>query len=129
MSSSSFLVQTRVPNEKVLEYVSKGNLIDFYRDEIFERERFHYPPFFTLIKISLAGSRSAVLREMDNLKIVFAPVPAEIFSAFSPESRGVFTMHALIRLPRHTWPNQDILKKLLELPPQFRVEVEPESLL
>ncbi|KKU25938.1 MAG: Primosomal protein N' [Candidatus Magasanikbacteria bacterium GW2011_GWA2_46_17] len=129
LALSSFLVQTRVPNEKVLEYVLKGNLIDFYRDEIAGRELFRYPPFTALIKISLGGTRAPVTREMEKLNSLFAPTNLEIFPAFVSESRGVFTMHALLRLPRGSWPNSELLQKLLSLPPQFRVEVEPESLL
>lgn len=129
VTGAVFLVQTRVPDEKVLEYVLKGNLIDFYRDEITAREKFRYPPFVTLIKISLEGKRAAVLREMDKLKNNIMPIESETFSAFVPEARGVFTMHALLRLPHGSWPHTDLLQKLLSLPPQFRVEVEPESLL
>ena len=126
---SSFIIQTRVPNEKVLEYVLKGNLIDFYRDEIIGRELFRYPPFTTLIKISLEGTRAAVTREMEKLNTLFAPVTVEIFPAFVSESRGAFNMHALLRLPKSVWLSPELLQKLLSLPPQFRVEVEPESLL
>ncbi len=129
LTSGTFLVQTRLPGEKVPEYVVKGNLIDFYRDEIAGRERFRYPPFTTLIKISLQGTRVAVTREMEKLKTYFTSFETEIFAAFAEGSRGAFTMHALLRLPRGRWPNLDLLKKLLALPPQFRVEVEPESLL
>ncbi|MDO8482660.1 MAG: hypothetical protein Q7S86_02480 [bacterium] len=128
-TSSSFIVQTRVPSEKVLDYVLKGNLIDFYRDEIAARELFRYPPFTTLIKISLGGTRAAVTREMEKLGTLFASFPIEIFPAFVSESRGAFTMHALLRLNRGLWPQPELLQKLLSLPPQFRVEVEPESLL
>lgn len=126
---SSFIVQTRIPNEKVLDSVLKGNLIDFYRDEIAARELFRYPPFTTLIKITLEGPRAAVTREMEKLKINLSPFETEVFPAFVSEARGTFTMHALIRLARGLWPHAELLKKLLSLPPQFRVEVEPESLL
>ena len=53
----------------------------------------------------------------------------EIFPAFVSESRGAFNMHALLRLPKSVWLSPELLQKLLSLPPQFRVEVEPESLL
>lgn len=129
LAESSFLVQTRVPDETVLDYALKGNLKDFYREEMAARERFHYPPFSTLIKITAAGVRAAVTREMEKLKEFFKPFETEIFPAFIEESRGVFTMHALLRLPRGSWVDRDLLAKLLSLPPQFRVEVEPESLL
>ena len=88
LTLSSLIVQTRVPGEKVLDYALKGNLIDFYREEISAREAFNYPPFTTLIKVSLAGTRSAVLKEMDKLKELFRPLETECFSAFIEESKG-----------------------------------------
>jgi len=129
LTESMLLVQTRVPNEGVLDYALKGNLMEFYREEIAARESFRYPPFTTLIKVSLTGIRTAVSREMRKLPELFKPFETEIFPAFIEESRGAFTMHALLRLPRNTWVDRPLLSKLLSLPPQFRVAVEPESLL
>ena len=129
LTESSCIVQTRIPNERVLEYAVKGNLIDFYRDEIAARESFKYPPFTTLIKISLSGTRDLVTIEMAKLKSYFSPIDIQLFPAFSEEARGVFTTHGLIRLPRNSWVDRDLLAKLLALPTQFRIAVDPESLL
>ncbi|MDO8590698.1 MAG: hypothetical protein Q7R65_01830 [bacterium] len=129
LTESTMLVQTRVPEERVLDYALKGNLIDFYREEISAREAFLYPPFSTLIKISLSGTRAAVTKEIEKLKEFLKPFETEIFPAFVEESRGAFTMHALLRLKRGAWVDRPLLDKLLSLPPQFRIAVEPESLL
>lgn len=128
-TSDRLLIQTRAPEEKVIEYALTGNLMDFYRDEIAAREKFNYPPFKTLIKISLSGNRAKVAGEMEKLKQFFSPWKTETFPAFAESARGVFTMHALIRLERGVWVHKNLLQKLLALPPAFRVEVEPESLL
>ena len=129
LTTSLFLVQTRLPDKSVLEYALKGNLIDFYREEIAARETFHYPPFTTLIKISISGTRTAVSAEMEKLRSFLLPYEAEIFQAFNEEARGVFTTNALLRLPRKSWVDRTLLKKLRSLPPEFRVAVDPESLL
>jgi primosomal protein N' (replication factor Y) len=34
LAEANFVVQTRIPNEKILDYAVKGNLMDFYREEI-----------------------------------------------------------------------------------------------
>ena len=129
LSLSGFLVQTRLQGENVLEYAVKGNLADFYREEIAERETFGYPPFTVLIKISLAGNRLVVVKEMDKLAGYFAPFEFEKFSAYSENAKGTFTMHGLIRLSRGAWVNADLHKRLVSLPLEFRVVVEPDSLL
>ncbi len=126
---SSFLIQTRMPEEHIVEYALKGNLLDFYREEIVAREKFYYPPFTNLIKISLSGTKPAVAKEMSKLPQLFLPLEMEIFPAFAEAVRGKYTMHALLRLPRKTWIDRGLLQKLLTLPPEFRVEVDPESLL
>lgn len=128
-TGSRFIVQTRHASERILEYALKGNLTDFYRDEITARKRFGYPPFWTLIKISLAGNRKTVQLEMEKLKNLVAPISAEIFPAFNEERRGKFTLHALLKLPRGAWVDRTLLTKLFSLPPQFRIDVEPDSLL
>ncbi|MCR4311098.1 MAG: hypothetical protein NUV54_00800 [Candidatus Taylorbacteria bacterium] len=129
LTLTSCIVQTRLPEERVLEYALKGNLTDFYREELAERKAFNYPPFSVLIKISLAGTRVAVTKEMEKVSSHLAPYTVELFPAFTEERRGLFTMHGLIRLPKGSWPDEVLLDKLLALPPQFRVMVEPESLL
>lgn len=129
LTESSFFVQTRIPDEKILDHALKGNLIDFYREEITAREAFKYPPFTTLIKISLSGVRGVVTKEMLELKEFLKPFETEIFPAFIEESRGAFTLHGLLRLPRGAWIDRQLLSKLLQLPPQFRIAVEPETLL
>ncbi len=60
LAKQTFVIQTRRAEEKVFELGSKGNLGDFYRTEMKERKRFLYPPFSTLIKISVEGKKSSI---------------------------------------------------------------------
>ena len=128
-TGSRLIVQTRHASEQILEYALKGNFTDFYRDEIVARQKFEYPPFWTFIKISLAGNRKTVQLEMEKLVNLVAPVSAEIYPAFNEGRRGKFTLHALLKLPRGAWVDRSLLVKLFSLPPQYRIDVEPESLL
>ena len=68
LAQKKFIVQTRSEDESVFEYALKGNIIDFYRKEIKEREQFAYPPFTTLVKITYQGKHDEVLEEMKKLK-------------------------------------------------------------
>ena len=34
ITKNKMLIQTRKPDQKIFNYVSKGNLVDFYKDEI-----------------------------------------------------------------------------------------------
>ncbi|MEI6480021.1 MAG: primosomal protein N' [bacterium] len=129
LAHKKFIVQTRSPDEPVFEYALKGNIADFYRSEIAEREKFAYPPFVTLIKITYQGLRAEVLEEMKTLKAFLAPHTVQIFPAFIETVRGKYVMHALIKADRSTWPDMELVKKLTALPQHFLVKIDPDNLL
>jgi primosomal protein N' len=128
-TTRSFLVQTRDIEQKILKYATGGNLAEFYRDEIKERELLSYPPFSIPIKITLQGDKKTVLAGMEQLQKEMAPYEVDIFPAFIPITKGKFSMHALLKIKRKEWVNQDLLHKLNSLPPQYTINVDPESLL
>ena len=46
------IIQTNNPNNKILQKIIYGNETDFYQEQILDRERFKYPPYVKLIKIT-----------------------------------------------------------------------------
>lgn len=128
-ATKNFLIQTRDTSQKVIEYATKGNLAEFYREEINNRKELLYPPFSTLIKITASGDKKKVADEMVKLEKHIDPHPVSIFPAFTPFAKGRYSMHALIKIPRSDWVDKRLLEKLLNLPPNFNINVDPESLL
>ncbi len=128
-TSRNFLIQTRDPAQKILSYASAGNLADFYREEIKERETLFYPPFSTLIKITLEGDKKTVLTNMEKLQQEMKPYNMDVFPAFIPISKGKFNMHALIKINRKEWVDEVLLAKLRSLSPEYTINIDPESLL
>ena len=129
LTTKQFIVQTRKSDEKVFEYGLKGNMSDFYRGAIAEREKFKYPPFTTLIKITLEGKKEKIIKELEEAQNILDPYEVEVFPAFTHTVRGNFVLHGLLRLPREKWPDKDILEKLRSLSPSIVVKVDPETLL
>ena len=129
LSQNKFIVQTRSIEEPVFEYALKGNIADFYRSEIAEREHFAYPPFVTLIKITYQGRREEVLEEMKKLKSFLSPYTVQVFPAFIETVKGKYVMHALIKADKNVWPDEILVKKLQSLPPHFIVKIDPDNLL
>lgn len=129
ITKKKMLLQTRNPEQKVFEYGLAGNLFDFYRDEIAKREKFNYPPFSLLIKISVEGEKKDIVSKMSILKSDFEDETIDIFPSFIKGRGGKSIMHALLRIPRATWPNPKIISKLMSLSPEFTIKVDPESLL
>jgi len=128
-TSRNFLVQTRDIDQKILKYATAGNLADFYRDEIKEREAMFYPPFSVPIKITLQGDKKTVLVGMEQLQKDMAPYEVDIFPAFIPIQKGKFSMHGLIKVKRGEWIDTELLHKLNSLSPAYTINVDPESLL
>lgn len=124
-----FLIQTRNQEEKVFTYISAGNLLDFFRDEIAERKKFGYPPFKTIIKISLNGRKDFVIKKIKELEERLKNYSPLIFPAVTKQPRGDFLLHVLIKLDSEHWIDSELLAILKSLPPFFVIKVDPESIL
>src|SRR3989344_2073751 len=129
IAEKSFLVQTRQDKTKIFDYALKGNLLDFYRDEIEDRKSIGYPPFTTYIKITSEGEKNAVKKQMEEITEVMKPFELNVFDAFTPGSRTKFTMHGLISLPKGKWVDKNLLEKLRILPQNCVVKIDPVTLL
>lgn len=129
LTTRHFIVQTRKSDERVFEYGLKGNMNDFYKNTIEERKKFNYPPFFTLIKLTLEGKKDYIVKEMEGVQNILDPYEVEVFPAFTHTVRGNYVLHGLIRLERSAWPNNDLMSKLRSLSPSIIIKVDPETLL
>ncbi|MDO8510262.1 MAG: primosomal protein N' [bacterium] len=129
LATKHFLIQTRHIKQAVFDYAIKGNLLDFFREEIELRKKFNFPPFSTLIKVSARGDKNTVTKNVEMLKGTLEEYQPEVFPAFISTVRGQFIMNALIRIPRESWVDETLKEKLLSLPPSFSVDIDPESLL
>lgn len=129
IASHELIVQTRYAALPLWDRALKGNLIDFYREELLLRKKYHYPPACTLIKISYTGSPTLVRTEMQHLKSVLQGWDVSIFPAFIEMKRGMFTMHASIRIARDSWPDPQLHSILRNLPLGYDISVDPENLL
>ena len=61
------LIQTANPGQKLLDRIVKGDYIGMFESEIIEREKFHYPPFTRLIKITVKHLDSTVSKRAATL--------------------------------------------------------------
>lgn len=129
LAQKKFLVQTRNIAEPVFGFAEKGNLADFYKQELRDRETFDYPPFTILIKISLSGEKKSVQGSMQILANSLQEYNVNLYPAFTPFGGGVYTMHTLIKIGRARWTENALYEKLRALPPSFSVAVDPENIL
>ncbi len=129
LSQKGMILQTRNPDQHVLQCAMAGNIVDFYREETAARKQFNYPPFSILIKISIEGDKDSIVAHMSQLKTLLGSYEVDVFPSFVKGLRGKSVLHALVRIPRKEWPDQKLVDILSNLPPQWIVKVDPDTLL
>ncbi len=129
ITSKSFIVQTRDIKQKVFDYAMRGNLIDFFKDEIEDRKILRFPPFGTLIKISASDKKDILVQSMEALQKMIDPYEMDVFPAFLPQGQGKFALNGIIRIPEKKWPDNTLLHILKSLPMNFSVNIDPDSLI
>jgi len=122
------IIQTRNIGQEVLTQVTGGDILAFYRSEIKEREELHYPPFYLFIKVSIEGQSTELEKKISFLRTNFA-----VFNPDFMKSRGMKTGRILVsmilRVRSNDWPDQELIDRLLLLPSEFLIKVDPESIL
>ena len=112
MARKEVVIQTRNIGKQILAWATFGNIIDFYQNEIAERESLLYPPFSIFIKVT------APPREIGKLK--------ELLTRWHPD---ILRDSIIIRVPRQSWPDKELIERLTLLGPEFSIKVDPESIL
>ncbi len=129
ITNKKFIIQTRDAKQNVFEYAVRGNLIDFFKYEIDDRKMLSYPPFSTLIKISVTGSKDEVIAIGEKLTHLIKPYEMDVFPAFIPSGAGKFTMNGIIKITDSKWPDKELISKLKSLPLNVIINVDPDSLI
>ena len=129
-ASNNFYIQTRNADNQIFIDAQKGNLAEFYRQEFIERKQLNYPPFKILIKITGENAdKNKIEKDFEGLKQFLMPEEFNYYSGFTKKIRGKFIMHGIMRLDREKWPDKILIEKIRNLPPQFRVEIDSQSII
>ncbi len=139
LAKKTFLIQTRLPEgdeHPVFVNVIKGNISGFYREEIETRRQFQYPPFKLLIKITKeSGNKEALQEETREIEGKLKQWSPLSYPAFIPKKRNLYARHILLKVDPEEWPptrstqTKELYNILSSLPPAWKVNVDPESLL
>lgn len=150
-TENEIIIQTRIKDNPLLNALAKNTILSIFEDELLEREKWSYPPYARLIKISYSGSKNALDNANDFLKEKLFDYKPEQFDGYIKKRGEVFTSHTLLRIKQSFWPNPSSfsnssstsssslsssqsspdpkLSSLLStLPPQFRIEFDPEDI-
>ncbi len=121
------IFQTRSPENPVFSAAAEGNFLPFFEREIDERRKFAFPPFSLFIKIAWEGSPSRAAKDSELVRELFG----ETVHIVKVRAGGrLHRFHGLIKIEvPNEWPDKTTVMRLMSLPPQFAVSVDPEDLL
>jgi len=124
-----FVIQTRDMSVPIFELATSGNIGEFLRTELENRSQLGYPPFSTLIKFTYEGRKSEGQNVMSEIEKIFGAYHPVTFPSFIARVKGNFRMNALLKIPRGSWPNEELLGLIASLPQDVEVRVNPESVI
>lgn len=138
ITTRNLVIQTRLPENQILQYILSGNVLPLYREDLKERKVFGYPPFKRLIKITFTGTASETEKARSYLDHTLSMYEPQIFSAFIGKVKGQYITNTVIKVDPNLWqlPTRDkqpepsqLAEILFSLPPSFSINVDPEDLL
>jgi len=138
LTEHNLIIQTRTPENQILRHILSGNVLPIYREDLEERKQFNYPPFKRFIKITFSGTAQESEKARIFLDKILAGYDPQIFSAFVGKVRGQYVTNTIIRVDPKDWKlpisseityDENLSQNLLNLPPSFTVNVDPEDLL
>lgn len=127
-TEKTFLIQTRMPHVPVWKEAMRGDISNFYREELRVRKEFGYPPFTTLIKLSVSGTQEKAGAEVARLLTLLGEYNPISFPARKENPRGGVLFRILLKVAK-PWPNDALLAILSSLSPAIEVRVDPEDTL
>ncbi|MDB5254126.1 MAG: hypothetical protein JWL80_192 [Parcubacteria group bacterium] len=122
------IIQTRNIRKTIMTFAERGNILDFYRAEIEERKELSYPPISIFVKIQYTGTQPDIEQRAAYLKRLFEQDEPDFMISKGMQS-GKLVLSTILRFQRDEWPIRSVREKLLLLPPEFSIKVDPESIL
>ncbi len=127
-TTETLVIQTRTEPDELLEYVKTGQVDKFYDDELELRQALNYPPFAVLVHLTISGSASSLLPLETEITELLKKFEPRFYSAPNSTSEKT-TRYCLIRIKKENWPDQDLIGLLRTLPPNVRIEINPDKII
>ncbi len=128
-TTDTLVIQTRTQNNTLLAYAGTGDYDTFIKEEIKARQDFGYPPYSSLIKISLTTSREKIKDETQKMKDIFEEYTPLVFPAYTKSKKNTVTLHLLLKLPHKQKLDEKLVGLLQSLPPFISVDTTPTHIL
>jgi primosomal protein N' len=137
-TKNQLIIETKNENDKIINAIKIDNLVSYVKEEISDRKNLGYPPFKRFIKISFLGSKIETAEVRKFLSKDFKEYEPEIFSGFLTKFKDKYITNALIKIEPKDWSlpelshnakiDEALSEKLLSLPLEFSINIDPEDL-
>lgn len=126
------IIQASKTNHPVLHDVTAHNYISMYEREIAEREKFGYPPFYRLLKITIRHKKQQTVEQAALIlgNWIRPQLGAQLVGPAAPvvsRVRGFYLQEMLIKLPRDTKKIAHTKHMLKEYFSQLQIEKQFRS--
>jgi len=138
-TKDKLIIQTKNDQDHAIISIINENLISFVREELEDRKNLGYPPYNRFIKISHLGNKNEIEGAKKYLEEIFKEYNIEIFSGFITKIKDKYITNTLIKMPYVKWSlpeltnnasiDENLLNKLLSLPKEFSVKIDPEDII
>ena len=124
-AKDAFLIATRQPRHPAIRGI-EGQTSLLYREELAERERFSYPPFSTIVKVTLSGKGESFARNLRGVAGALAPYAPILLDA-RPKRKGEKRMHVILKT-KEMRLTPVLLQTLRNLPSHMQVRINPHRI-
>ena len=114
------LIQTYKPELELFDWVRRGDYLALYRQEMENRERYHYPPYVRQILLTLSHKKQedVVLQATTLQAALQEHLTCEIFGPMTPPmgyARGLYHQQLLLKIkPQYLAQNKRNLHEILQ---------------
>lgn len=139
-TKNNLYIQTKKPNEPIIEMMQKNNYANWYRNELAERIEYNYPPATTIIKLTWYGKNATQKEIIDKFNDIFSKYSPDIFtSEIIQKSKKYEAVNVIIRPKRSEYSHfglldsknlsENILEAFSKMPEGTIININPENLL
>jgi len=149
LAKENFLIQSHNPDDPIVELAINGNLAEFYKKEVADRQILNYPPFGIFIKITVRGTRNFVSKEIEKLSEILnigvqnktskGKYNITVFPSTYEKKGEQAAVNTVIKIKKGDWSHYaeasrdkshlPLFSLLKSLPSHYEIRVDPDNLL
>ncbi len=127
------IIQTYRPDDPVLEWMIRGDVVSFLNSELSSRKEAGFPPYKRLIAMTVAGDEPVLGAELEKITARLCGIPG--VDVLGPLKLGrqqqkVHKCRLILKIPRNVIPARIIDRKWIDsLRVTVKIDVDPQEIL